>query len=80
MMKQNGLKLSAVFILVNVTCSAVALLVLFLITSAAFQLGLLRPRPLYVGHHPGTGGVILRIAALGPGCQKGTGSLPAVQR
>lgn len=45
MMKQNGLKLSAVFILVNVTCSAVALLVLFLITSAAFQLGLLRPAP-----------------------------------
>ena len=44
-MKQNGLKLSAVFILVNVTCSAVALLVLFLITSAAFQLGLLRPAP-----------------------------------
>lgn len=45
MMKQNGLKLSAVFILVNVTCSAAALLVLFLITSAAFQLGLLRPAP-----------------------------------
>lgn len=45
MMKQNGLKLSAVFILVNVTCSAVAFLVLFLITSAAFQLGLLRPAP-----------------------------------
>ena len=44
-MKQNGLKLSAVFILVNVTCSAVAFLVLFLITSAAFQLGLLRPAP-----------------------------------